>query len=196
MNPKARLAVALASAVGVALLAASSAFAHAHVSPPVALAKASTVFTVAVPTEKEDATTTKVVLTVPEGFSVDSFTASPGWKRTVEQTGAGEDAVISKVTWTGGSVPAGEATSFSFLGRASKSGTYSFRVQQTYSDGSIVDWAGPESAEDPAPTIEAKSSFGGGGGSTLGIVGIALAAVALLLAGAALVSGGGKRELI
>ena len=31
-----------------------------------------------------DATTTKVVLTVPDGFSIDSFVAAPGWKRDVQ----------------------------------------------------------------------------------------------------------------
>ena len=40
--------------------------------------KAGQLFTLAVPTEKEDATTTKVVLTVPDGFSIDSFVAAPG----------------------------------------------------------------------------------------------------------------------
>ena len=41
--------------------------------------------------------------------------------------------------------------------------TYTFQVEQTYSDGSIVNWAGPESSAAPAPTIEAESSLGGGG---------------------------------
>jgi len=27
---------------------------------------------------------------------------SPGWKRDVQQTGSGEDAVVTKVTWDGG----------------------------------------------------------------------------------------------
>ena len=40
--------------------------------------------------------------------------------------------------------------------------TYTFRVEQTYSDGSIVNWAGSESSAAPAPTIEAADSLGGG----------------------------------
>jgi hypothetical protein len=56
----------------LAFVAAGSAFAHAHLSPPVALAKMGQWFTLAVPTEKEDAITTKVVLTVPDGFSIGS----------------------------------------------------------------------------------------------------------------------------
>ena len=50
-------------------------------------------------------TTTKIELTPPSGFAIDSFVPAPGWKRTVQQTGSGEDAVIQKVTWTGGRRP-------------------------------------------------------------------------------------------
>ena len=73
--------------------------------------------------------------------------------------------MIQKVTWTGGNVPTGEDSLFQFLAQPSSSGTYTFQVQQTYSDGSIVDWTGSESSERPAPTIEAKASLGGGGTS-------------------------------
>ena len=58
--------------------------AHAHVSPPVVLAKTGQVFTLAVPTEKEGATTTTIELTPPSGFAIDSFVPSPGWKRAVQ----------------------------------------------------------------------------------------------------------------
>jgi uncharacterized protein YcnI len=186
------LAVALA-----ALVTASVASAHARVSPPVSLAKEKQLYSLAVPTEKANATTTKVVLTVPDGFGIDSFVPSPGWKQQLQQTGSGEDAVIQKVTWTGGSVPTGQDSFFQFLAQPAKSGTYTFQVQQTYSDGSIVNWDGSESSEAPAPTIVARSSLGGGGSSLVGIVGLVLAIVALVLAGAALLArgGGGKRPL-
>jgi uncharacterized protein YcnI len=169
-----------------ALLFSSTAWAHAHVSPPTALANEGQVFTLAVPTEKDDATTTTIELTPPKGFSIDSFFPAPGWKRTVQQTGSGEDATVTKVTWSGGSVPTGEDASFSFLGSTDGSGDYSFDVKQTYSDGSIVDWSGPESGDTPAPVVKAVSSFGGGTPTIawvaliVGIVGIVLAVVALL----------------
>ena len=51
------------------------------------LAKKAQVFTLAVPTEKEDAFTTKVELTPPSGFSIDSFAPAPGWKRQEQTTG-------------------------------------------------------------------------------------------------------------
>ena len=49
-----------------------------RVSPPVALAKVGQVYTLAVPTEKEGATTTQVELTPPPGFSIDSFVPAAG----------------------------------------------------------------------------------------------------------------------
>ena len=51
-----RLPLAVAAVAALAAVVAGSAFAHAELSPPVALAKAGQLFTLAVPTEKEDAT--------------------------------------------------------------------------------------------------------------------------------------------
>jgi uncharacterized protein YcnI len=178
-----------------ALVYASVASAHAHVSPPLVITGESQVFTLAVPTEKENATTTKIELTPPEGFAIDSFIDAPGWKRSVQQTGSGEDAVITKVTWDGGKVPTGEATSFSFLASPDSAKTYTFSVRQTYSDGSVVDWSGPESSDDPAPTLEAKDSLGGGGSSVVSWIALAVALLAAVLAGVALAAGSGRRSL-
>ena len=131
-------------AVGVAVLIVPAvASAHARVSPAVSVAKQLQLYSLAVPTEKDAATTTKIVLTVPSGFAIDSFVPSPGWKRVLQQTGSGEDAVIQKVTWTGGKVPTEEDSLFQFLAQPASSKTYEFSVQQTYSDGSIVNWTGP-----------------------------------------------------
>jgi len=186
-----RIALALASAG--ALVVAADASAHARISPAVSLSNELQLFSLAVPTEKEGATTTKIVLTVPKGFSIDSFVPSPGWQRVLRQTGSGDSAVIQQVTWTGGKVPTGEDSYFAFLAEPAKSGTYTFQVQQTYSDGSIVNWADAETGEDPAPTIEAKSSLGGGGTSTLTIVALVLGAVGILVGGVAVFSGGGRQ---
>jgi uncharacterized protein YcnI len=181
-----------AVAAFAALAYAESASAHAHLSPPVALAKEGQVFTLAVPTEKEGATTNSIELTLPAGFAIDSFVPTTGWKRTTQQTGSGEEAVITKVTWTGGSVPTGEDAAFSFLASTTGSGSYTFGVRQTYSDGSVVNWSGAETSDTPAPVVKAVSSFGGGGSSTLGIVAVAVAAVALLLAVGGLLARGGR----
>jgi len=175
-----------------ALGVAATAFAHAHVSPAVALAKNGQVFTLAVPTEKEGATTTSIELTPPNGFSIDSFVLSPGWTRAVKQTGSGDSAVITKVTWTGGAVPTGEDAAFSFLAQTDSTGDYAFAVRQTYSDGSVVDWSGPESSDTPAPHVESVASLRGGSSSTLEIIALALAGLALLVAVVGLVSRGNR----
>jgi uncharacterized protein YcnI len=189
MRDRIALGALVASA---ALIITAAASAHAKVSPSVVQANDSDVFTLAVPTEKEGATTTTIELTPPQGFGIDSFFPSPGWKRSTVTTGSGENAVVQKVTWTGGAVPTGEDAAFSFLASPDKSGTYTFDVKQTYSDGSVVDWSGPESSDSPAPTIKALSSIGGGGTSTLDIVALALSAVALIVAGAGLLARSGR----
>lgn len=176
-----------------ALVLAGTASAHARLSPGVSLSGELQLYSLAVPTEKEGKTTTKIVLTVPQGFSIDSFVPSPGWQRQLQQTGSGDSAVVQKVTWTGGSTPTGEDSLFQFLAQPAKSGTYTFQVQQTYSDGSIVNWSDPESGADPAPTIAVKSSLGGGGTSTLSIVALVVGAVGVLLGGLALVSRSGRQ---
>jgi uncharacterized protein YcnI len=193
-----RRAAATVALSGLALLVlAPSAFAHARVSPAVSLAGELQLYSLAVPTEKEGLTTTKIVLTVPSGFGIDSFVPAPGWTRQVKSTGSGDSAIVQTVTWTGGATPTEEDSLFQFLAQPANTGTYTFQVKQTYSDGSIVDWNGSESAEDPAPTIKAVSSLGGSSTSTLTIVGLVLAVLALILAGVALFARGGKggREL-
>jgi uncharacterized protein YcnI len=187
-------ALTVSTAAVAALAFAGIASAHARLSPPVALTKQLQLFTLAVPTEKAG-TTTQIVFTPPAGFAIDSFVPSPGWKRAAKQSGSGDSAVIQQVTYSGGSTPTGEDSTFSFLAQPASSKTYTFGVQQTYSDGSVVDWAGPESSDAPAPTIEASSSLGGGGGSNT------LAVIALIVGGLGLVLGvvglfaGGKRAV-
>lgn len=188
-----RLATALA-ACAVCLLLPAIASAHARVSPPVSVTNKLQFYTLAVPTEKSGLTTTKLVMTVPAGFGIDSFEPPPpGWKQQINQTGSGDNAVITKVTWTGGHTPTGEDSVFGFLAQPASSQTYTFNVQQTYSDGSIVNWTGPESSATPAPTIQAVSSLGGGGTSTLTIVALVVGVLGLLAGGFALI-GGGSRE--
>ena len=180
-------------AAAATLAFTASASAHAEISPSVAKANAAQVFSLAVPTETEDAFTTKVELTLPVGFSIDSFVPSPGWKRTVQQTGSGEKAVIQDVTWSGGHVPTEEDAFFQFLATAGARKTFTFKVRQTYSDGSVVDWTGPESSDTPAPTVESVSSLGGGGRtSTLTIVALVLGAAGLIVGIVALVARGGR----
>ena len=177
--------IALGALVALAALAtAAAASAHAIVSPAVALDTKLQQFTLSVPTEKSNLFTTEIELTLPKGFSIDSYAPSAGWKRTASD---------ATVTWTGGHVPTEEDAVFRFNASTSGAKTYVFEVRQTYSDGSVVDWNGPESSDNPAPSIEALSSIGSGGGtSTLTIVALVLAALALLVSVASLASRGGR----
>jgi uncharacterized protein YcnI len=189
-GPRRTAALSALALVG-ALVVASTASAHARISPAVSLSKELQLYSLAVPTEKENATTTSIELTVPKGFSIDSFVPSPGWDRKVQATGSGEDAVVTKVTWTGGKVPTEEDSLFQFLAQPASSGSYTFQVRQTYSDGSIVNWSDPESGENPAPVIEAKSSLGGGGVDVLTLVALVAGILGIVIGGFALVSRGG-----
>jgi uncharacterized protein YcnI len=188
-------------AAGLLAVGAAQAGAHAIVSPAVAPSGKLQQYTLSVPTEKEGATTTKIALTVPDGFAVDSYEAEPGWKRTVSASGSGEDAIVHTITWTGGKVPTDEDSVFRLNASATKAKDYRFTVQQTYSDGSVVDWSGPESSDSPAPTVRAVSDLGGGGSSsTLAVIALVVALVSLGLAGAGLAGGrgeggGGRRAL-
>jgi uncharacterized protein YcnI len=195
----ARITGTAALVIAAALIVAPSALAHARVSPAVSLSGELQLYSLAIPTEKEGLTTNKIVMTVPNGFSIDSFVPSPGWARSVQQTGSGDSAVVQKVTWSGGNTPTGDDSLFQFLGQPASPGTYTFQVEQTYSDASIVDWSGSESSAAPAPTIKAVSSIGGSNSDVLAIVGVVLGALALIIAVAGLFlrggGGGGGREL-
>jgi uncharacterized protein YcnI len=193
----AQAALAVLSALALALTLPALASAHARVSPAVSVSGQLQLYSLAVPTEKSNLTTSKVVMTVPKGFGIDSFVPPPaGWHQQVQQSGSGDGAIVTQVTWTGGHTPTGEDSLFQFLAQPSSPQTYTFQVQQTYSDGSIVDWTGAENSAAPAPMIEAKSSLGGGGVSILTIIALIVGVLGLLAGGFALVgSGEGGRPL-
>ena len=69
------------------------------------------------------------------------------------------------MTWSGGDVPHEEAAVFQFFGEAEDAKSYALNVRQTYSDGTVADWSGPASSDDPAPQVEFESSLGSGGGA-------------------------------
>lgn len=183
-----RLLAGLAAVLAGGALAAQAS-AHAEISPPVAQKGTAQLFSLVVPTEEEGATTTGVELAVPQGFGIDSFEAAPGWRRSTPSKGS--------VRWTGGHTPTDEDSVFRFLATPTKAGGLVFTVRQTYSDGKVVEWSGPESSDTPAPRIEAVSSLAGGGGgggsSTAEIIAIVVAALALVVSLVALLRGG--REL-
>jgi uncharacterized protein YcnI len=191
-SSRARLGVRAGAAglvVAAVLVWAPAALAHAAISPPVAKTGVLQQFTLAVPTEKEGATTTEVELTVPDGVAIDSFEPEPGWTRRVSQTGSGESAVVQRVTWTGGHVPTDDDAVFRFQGTLTGgSQDYVFQVRQSYSDGSVVNWDGPESSDTPSPVVEG-SSLGGGPRTLLVIAALVVGAVGVLIGVIGLVAG-------
>jgi periplasmic copper chaperone A len=191
-----RLVTAAVAATAFGLLLPALAAGHAELSPAVSVTGQLQVYSLAVPTEKPGLTTTRIALTVPSGFGIDSFAPPPpGWRQRLQRTGSGESAVVTHVTWTGGRTPTGQDSLFQFLAQPSSDQTYTFQVQQTYSDGSIVNWDGPESSDAPAPTVQAVASLGGGGTTTLSIVALIVGALGLLAGGFALVGGARGRFL-
>jgi uncharacterized protein YcnI len=191
-----RVAFAALVAGGAGLMLPALASAHARISPAVSVSGKLQLYSLAVPTEKSGLTTSTIVMTVPAGFGIDSFVPPPtGWHMRLQQTGSGDSAVVTKVTWTGGSTPTGEDSLFQFLAQPASAKTYTFEVEQTYSDGSIVNWAGSESSAAPAPTIEVADSLGGGGVSVLTIIALILGVLGLLAGGFALIGGSKERDL-
>ena len=196
MSPSRARRPAVAALTAAASLAfAAPAFGHAVVSPPVVESGRLQVFTLSVPTEREDRVTTAVELTVPKGFAIDSFAPARGWKRKVSSSGSGETAVVNKVTWTGGSVPTEENAVFQFNATPSSAKTYTFQVRQTYDDEAVVDWSGGEGSDNPAPQVEAKASLGGSGSPTVAIVALLAGTLAILLSLLAILGARGERPI-
>lgn len=175
-------AAAAGLALAVVLAWAPAAFAHAAISPPVAKTGVLQQFTLAVPTEKAGATTTSIELTVPAGFAIDSFEPEPGWTRRP----VGGKSFI----WTGGHVRTGEDAVFRFQATLTRgSRDYLFEVRQTYSDGAVVDWNGPETSDTPSPVVQGTSSLGGGSNTLLVIAALVVGGLGLVLGIVAIVAG-------
>jgi len=116
------------------------AFAHVVVKPnEVGVAQYQT-FTVGVPNEK-DAPIVSVRLLVPDGVGEITPNVKPGWAIKIVKTGDGEDAVVSEIDWTGGTIPSGQRDDFFFSAQVpSNETTLTWKAYQTYKDGSVVSW--------------------------------------------------------
>jgi uncharacterized protein YcnI len=192
---RSRRCAAGAVAAAASLAVAGPAFGHAVLSPPAVTSGTLQVFTLSVPTEKEGRLTTSVQLTVPRGFAIDSFAPARGWRRRVASIGGGEGAVVNRVTWSGGHTKTDEDAVFQFNAAATEARTYTFRVRQTYDDGSVVDWIGAESSDTPAPRVQAQTTLGGGGTSTVAILALITGSAGVLLGLFALLARRGDRPL-
>ena len=176
------------------LALAASAFAHAELFPSSVPAGDGQLLQLAVPNEKDNASTTEIQITIPDGFDLESVAATPGWIATIagQKQENGDLAGGDSVTWKG-KLSGTSLAVLPFTGVPKTAREYTFDVRQTYSDGSVVEWSGSESSDAPAARIEATagaaSSGSGGSDRTIAIIALVVGALGLVVGGAALVAG-------
>ncbi len=104
-----------------ALVGVPAASAHVTVNPNEVPADSFSRFAIRVPTERPNASTTKIVVQLPKGLFFVSFQPKPGWKRTVtmeklnppvELFGEKQTERVATVTWEGGKIAPGEFDEF------------------------------------------------------------------------------------
>lgn len=160
-------ATALALAVGL-----SPASAHVRVKPDATVSGGYAGLTFRVPNESDTASTTKLVLTLPQDRPLANVSVRPvpGWTATVVEADlpkpvTTDDATLTKaprtVTWTATSPAAaiapGQYQEFAIsAGPLPAPGNLMLPVAQTYSDGMVVNWDEPQAEgqaepEHPAP---------------------------------------------
>ncbi|TDW91173.1 YcnI family protein [Kribbella sp. VKM Ac-2566] len=170
-------AIVAASAL-VVIGAASSASAHVTVSSPDAKPGGYAKLVFRVPTESDNTSTTKLVVSLPKDhpFAHVGAQVKDGWKveKKEEKLPAAVkvgDVTLTKaittVTWTATAVgiPPNDFDEFSLsVGKLPEGvDALSFPADQTYSDGEVVKWAdvakdGAE-AEHPAPTLKLAAAI-------------------------------------
>jgi periplasmic copper chaperone A len=160
----------IVGAVAAALVLAPAAAAHVTLQPPEAPAGGFTRLDVRVPNERDNASTTKVVVQMPPGFLSVSTEPVPGWNaeltmrqldEPVEQFGEQVTEEVGRITFTAdGEASAIQPGQFQDFGLSlavpeGRPGTMlTFKALQTYSNGEVVRWIGPPDSEEPAPQVE------------------------------------------
>jgi uncharacterized protein YcnI len=163
-----RLAAVLTGTAASVLLLASPAFAHATAHSTDAKSGGTDAeITFRIPNERAPASTTKVEIHLPTDKPFAGVFAAPkaGWKVAVTSvklttpivTDDGKiDTVVSTIIWTataGGTGP-GQYDDFDIaVGQLPKTDSVTFKVLQSYSDGTVVRWIeekAPGSTQDPA----------------------------------------------
>lgn len=139
------------------LISASPALAHVVVRPKEAGIGAFQTFTIGVPVEK-DIPTTGLRLVIPKGLNHVTPNVKPGWEIEVKKEGAREEATVTEITWTGGTIPAGQRDEFLFSAQVPvKESTVVWKAYQIYEDGSEVSWDQDPKAEHHSSSEEDSS---------------------------------------
>lgn len=171
------LIAALIGCVGP-LAVASSADAHVTVQPDAAAPGSFAVVAFRVPNERDDSTTTRLRVILPEDTPIPSVRtrALAGWDvttrtRTLDQPldlhGTEVTDVVAEVTWTarGDGVGVGQFEDFELsLGPLPESGEVVFTAIQTYASGEEVSWSEVSvddsvEPEHPAPVLTIEESL-------------------------------------
>lgn len=142
------------------LFSSNPTMAHVAIKPAQVGVGTFQTFTVGVPNEKDNPTT-NVRLLIPEGLKHVTPNVKPGWVIEVKKSGEGEDAVVTEIVWSGGSVPAGQRDEFLFSAQVpAKETKIAWKAYQTYQDGETVEWINEPSedhAEDAPPPYSVTS---------------------------------------
>lgn len=182
-----RVGLVAAGALTAVLALPGLAQAHVEVQPDTAEGGDFTAVAFRVPNERDDASTTRVQVSLPADQPLGSVQTRPmpGWRVTtrhrhldtpIEFFGSKVDSVVSQVTWTAtdGGLRPGTFDDFTLsLGQLPKTGTLTFNAVQTYSSGEVVQWnqvsADPSTEpEHPAPTLELTAPAAEGAAETPG----------------------------
>lgn len=146
--------------IAVVFLANSNiALAHVVVKPNQVGIGSFQTFTTGVPNEK-DLPVTGLKLLIPENLASVSPNVKPGWTVSIKKTGEGEEAKVTEISWTGGSIPAGQRDDFLFSAKSpSEAGVIVWKAYQTYQDGTVVGW--DQDPNGPKPSITPGHDEGG-----------------------------------
>jgi uncharacterized protein YcnI len=167
--------VAVLVAAG-ALIAPAAAQAHISVHPNTIPAGAFVTLDIRVPGEQAGAHVTKIDTLFPSGLTSADFQNVPGWSTQVIyqrlakpiQTADGAiDTEVSQMIWTWVG-PLGRVDNNQFINfplsvaiPGNDAGqSLAFKTVQTYSNGQVVHWIGPASADQPAPTVNITRAGG------------------------------------
>ena len=168
-NLRATRALAVAAVTLVA--AAPMALGHVTVNPGEAPKGGYAALAFRVPNERDDSGTTSLEVNLPEDHPISSVRVrpAPGWtyaieKRTldtpIESHGREITEVVSKITWTGGTINPGQYEEFyvSAGPLPEDADLLLFPSVQTYANGDVVRWIdepveGEEEPEHPAPAL-------------------------------------------
>jgi uncharacterized protein YcnI len=173
MRPKVITALLVAASLSIPGVAQ----AHISLHPNTIPAGAFVTLDVRVPGEQEHAYAYKIDMQVPPGFTEVDTQNVPGWsvKEVVTkpakpiQTDEGPvDEEVSQVIWTGDRSTLGRLENGTFIqfplsiamptDLAGQS--LAFKTVQYYSNGKVIHWIGPPSAEYPAPTVNITAKGG------------------------------------